>query len=331
MPHFRGAMSLWVAALICLLAVSILIGWRWTERYARQAEREFPPLGKFVMVQGLRIHYVERGPTLPASAAQGNLPTIVLLHGAFSALQDFTATIFDELAQSHRVIALDRPGHGYSERDPAWVGSPQAQAALLRSALAALGIDRATVVGFSYGGTVAMAYAQQFPGATAALVLLAGPTHPWPDPIEPEYFISLWPVIGPLIVHTLVAPLGSARSSKGVAGAFYPLPVAPGFSASPFPLALRPASFAANAQDMRLLKDAVREMSPHYPELQPPVTIVHGTLDHVVGIKTHSDKLKAQLPGVRLIPIPGAGHQIMYTHPRIVIDAILEASPTAPH
>ena len=312
------------------ILTATLAGWLFTERFARKAEREFPPLGKFVMVDGRRIHYVERGPSHPAADSQyAGPPPIVLLHGAFSALQDFSATILDELAKSHRVFAVDRPGHGYSERDPAWESSPQAQAAVIRASLAAIGVQRAVMVGFSYGGTVALAHALRYPGATTALVLLAGPSHPWPDPIDPEYYISTWPVVGSWIVRTLVAPLGTALARKGVMGAFYPLPVAPGFVASPFPLALRPASFEANSQDMRLLKDAVREMSPHYPELKPPVTIVHGTLDHVVGIKTHSDKLRVQLPSLELIPISGAGHQIMYTHPWIVIDAILRASAGA--
>jgi pimeloyl-ACP methyl ester carboxylesterase len=158
----------------------------WTRLLTLRAERDFPPLGRYVAVQGVRLHYVERG---PAVDSPGAVP-IVLIHGAFSALQDFSVTVLDDLAKTHRVLAFDRPGHGYSERPgPPWVGTPDLHAALIHEAVASLGVTHPLVVGFSWGGTVALAYALKHPNDTAGLVMLAAPSHPWPAPIEREYFI----------------------------------------------------------------------------------------------------------------------------------------------
>lgn len=288
----------------------------WTRMLIRRAEREFPPLGQFVAVNGIQLHVLARGD--PRGA-----PPIVLLHGAFSALQDFSATIIDELAKTHRTLAIDRPGHGYSSRPAApWVGTPAAQAELVHEALAVLGMKRPLFVGFSWGGAVALAHALRYPEQTAGLVLLASPTHPWPAPIEREYFLPTWPVIGPLLVHTIVAPIGRILAASGVERAFYPCPVSPRFVASPYPLATRPASFAANAEDLRVLKEELRDMVKHYGELRLPVALVHGTDDHTVGLRTHSERLHAQVPGTELIRIAGAGHQLLYTHPRVVLETI---------
>jgi pimeloyl-ACP methyl ester carboxylesterase len=315
-----GFATLVIGLLVALAAAGALS----TLWLTRRAERRFPPTGTYVSVRGIRLHYLDLGPTAlqPSLPSGGAALPIVLLHGAFSALQDYSATILPELAKSHRVLAFDRPGQGYSGRDATTMGTPQGQADTIREALAALDVSRAVMVGFSYGGAVALAHAVRHREATAALILLAAPTHPWPGPIDTEYFVPTWPVLGPLLLHTLVMPLGTMLTSRGTAAAFYPLPIASGFAASPVPLALRPGSYAANAQDIRELKPALREMSSDYGTLRLPITIVHGAEDHTVGLKTHSDKLKAQLPAVDLIPLPGAGHQLLYTHPAVVLDAI---------
>lgn len=319
LTHLRGRIM--AIAIFSLTALALAFGGlgAWTWVLGRRAERSFPPLGQLVAVQDIRLHYVEQGPAGDPSAT---VP-IVLVHGAFGALQDFTATILDDLARSHRVIAFDRPGHGHSERPaPPWVGTPAAQAALIHEALVALGVNRPLVVGFSWGGTVALSYALQFPGETGALVLLASPSYPWPDPIERKYFIPTWPLLGPLLVHTIVAPVGQLLSMRGVAHAFYPLPVSPAFARSPYPLATRPGSFAANAEDMRLLKDAVRDMSARYGELTLPMALIHGDRDRTVRLKTHSAPFHANVPASELAVVPGAGHQLLYTHPHLVLEVI---------
>ena len=74
---------------------------------ARKAERDHPPTGRFVTVDGVKLHYIDRG--------EG--PPVVLLHGNVVTAEDFrTSGVLELLARRHRVIAFDRPGFGYSDR-----------------------------------------------------------------------------------------------------------------------------------------------------------------------------------------------------------------------
>ncbi len=99
---------------------------RFVTRSARETERAHPPAGRFVVVQGVKLHYIERGSDSP----------IVLLHGNGVNAQDWDVSgVLDGLASDHRVIAFDRPGFGYSERPRNVDWTPVQQAELLHLAL----------------------------------------------------------------------------------------------------------------------------------------------------------------------------------------------------
>jgi len=104
-------------------------------------------------------------------AQAGSGPLLLLIHGIASTYESWREVI-GPLAQRHTVIAPDLPGHGSSE--PAGGDySLGALAAGLRDLLIALGHDRATLVGHSLGGGVAMQLAYQFPEITERLVLVS--------------------------------------------------------------------------------------------------------------------------------------------------------------
>jgi pimeloyl-ACP methyl ester carboxylesterase len=97
-------------------------------------------------VNGLRLHYVERGSGAP----------LVLLHGNGSMIQDFESSgLIDLAAKNYRVIVFDRPGFGHSDRPRNVVWTPAAQAELVNSALDRLGVSHAIVLGHSWGASVA--------------------------------------------------------------------------------------------------------------------------------------------------------------------------------
>ncbi|MBV0893568.1 alpha/beta hydrolase, partial [Paracoccus sp. Z118] len=143
--------------LITLAAVNHLL--------ARKAERDNPPAGSFLNVNGVRLHYLERGNGAP----------LVLLHGNGSMIQDFeTSGLIELAARKYRVIVLDRPGYGHSERPRDRIWTAEAQADLIHDALAQLGIARATVLGHSWGCLVAVALARKYPDLVGGLVLASG-------------------------------------------------------------------------------------------------------------------------------------------------------------
>jgi len=140
-----------------------LIGLKlYTDHHVRRAEARYPPLGEFVTVAGVDLHYVE----------QGSGPPVILIHGDGGSVYDWTMSIFARVAQDYRAIAFDRPGLGYSER-PVDGASPFVQARLIHEAAEALGAEKPILVGHSRGGNVALAYGLSYPDAIAGVVTLA--------------------------------------------------------------------------------------------------------------------------------------------------------------
>ncbi len=307
----RGrARKLGVAAALGAAGV-LAAGWIATRAIAARAERDFPREGRLLTVEGLRQHVLERGSGEP----------IVFVHGAFGALGDFTATVVDELASRHRCVLWDRPGHGYSERSGA-IDDPGDQARVLVDLVRALELDRPLLVGFSYGGAVVLAAALLAQDEFRGLVLINAPSHPWPDPLELEYRVAGIPVFGPLLSETWVAPVGALLLQGGVERAFAPLSVPRAFERSPVSLALRPASYRANAEDRRTLKPFLAGASARYAKLRLPITCLVASGDRVVSPTLHGPRLRASAEEVELVEVPGAGHQLLYTHPELVVAAV---------
>jgi pimeloyl-ACP methyl ester carboxylesterase len=173
----------------------------WNAYRTQKVEHEHPPNGQFLTINGIRLHYLEKGAGQP----------VVLLHGNVVTAEDFELSgLLDLLAVRHRAIAFDRPGFGYSERPrgAAWPATRQAD--LLRQALAALGIQRPILVGHSWGTLVALALALRHQGAVGGLVLLSGYYHPTLRADVPLFSLPAIPVLGDLIRHTAGPLLGAA-------------------------------------------------------------------------------------------------------------------------
>jgi pimeloyl-ACP methyl ester carboxylesterase len=118
-----------------------------------------------ITLHGRRVAFLEAG-------ADGGGPVVVLLHGLASSSQTWS-TVLPQLGRHAHVIAPDLLGHGHSDKPRSGDYSLGAYAAGLRDLLVTLELDRATVVGHSFGGGVAMQFAYQFPELAERLVLVA--------------------------------------------------------------------------------------------------------------------------------------------------------------
>ena len=277
-------------------------------------ERQHPPAGRFIDVEGGRLHVLELG------AQNGGVP-LVLLHGASGNLHDMRLGLGERLARSHRVILIDRPGHGWSGRPGGDEdASPARQAALIAQVLDTLDIKRAIVIGHSFAGAIVTAFALDFPDRVAGLVLLAPVTHPWPGGIAWFYTLASTPVIGPLFARTIVLPMAFPFLQAAAATVFAPQPMPQDYvSGSALSLLLRPSAFVANARDVARLKESVTRQSPRYAQIKAPTVIITGDRDTIVSPDIHSRALAVTLPHAKLIVLPGVGHAVQHIATDLVI------------
>lgn len=283
---------------------------------ARRTEQRHPARGRFVEVDGVRIHYLEQGQGSP----------IVLIHGNGVMAEDYRLSgLLDRLAEQHRVVAFDRPGFGYSERPRSKVWTAHAQSELLFEAMRLLGIVRPVVVGHSWGTLVTMTMALDHAPELAGIVLMSGYYFPTPRLDVVTSSGPAIPVLGDAMRYTVSPLLGWLIAPLVFKQVFAPSPVTANFKAG-FPVALtvRPSQIRASAGDTALMIPDAAKTAGRHQELVLPVLIIAGTDDKIVSFAHQSEQLAAQIPGSELHAVAGAGHMIHHTAPQEVAAAIEE-------
>jgi pimeloyl-ACP methyl ester carboxylesterase len=271
-------------------------------------ERAHPPRGRFIDINGLRQHVVEIGAT---AGAKDSAPPIVLIHGAGCNLEDMRLSFGERLAARHRVILIDRAGLGWSARAGRRGSLPAYQAAILRDLLDRLGVGRAVVVGHSWGGALAAAFALDHPQRVAGLVLLAPPLYPFFRGTTWLYAVFATPIFGWIYANTLALPLGAPFIGLAMASAFLPqLPPRGYIKRTGAMLLLRPAIFLANARDVADLKSALETQAARYGAIAAPTTIMAGNRDLIVPPQQHAIACAAAVPNSKLVVLPGIGHML---------------------
>jgi pimeloyl-ACP methyl ester carboxylesterase len=300
--------------LMAVLAAGSIVG-------ARRIAQAYPPAGRFVEVGGARLHVVDIDERTQPSDDD---PPVVLLHGASGNLEDMRLALADRLKQRHRIILLDRPGHGWSERE-ADDASPARQAAMIAEALERLDVGRAVVVAHSFAGSVATALALEDPGRVAGLVLVAPVLYPWSTGIAWYYSLASTPIVGPLFAHTFAVPVGSLLMRPVAAAVFAPQEAPADYvERTGIALVLRPENFLANARDVAGLHAFVTRQAPRYATIKAPTVIITGDRDTVVSPDIHARALAAKLPRSKLIVLEGVGHMPHHVAPDQIVSAIDE-------
>jgi pimeloyl-ACP methyl ester carboxylesterase len=304
-------MSLVVVALA--LAMLALI----TQAGVIAVQRAYPAQGRMIEVAGAALHVLDIGPRDATS------PPIVMLHGASSNLETMRRPLGDLLAKHHRVILIDRPGHGWSPRARLSDSTPAIQGRMIDEALEKLGIGSAIFVVHSWAGALGARMALDHPDRVAGLVMLAPVAYPWRGGVGWYNKLVTTPMIGPLLATTITLPLGYFLTYSGARNVFAPQTMPDGFvETSATPLLLRPREFLANAWDLVTLKAAVIEQAPRYATIKAPVVVIAGDADKTVWPTIHSQPFAAIVPNAKLILLPGVGHMVMYAESDLVMHEI---------
>ena len=259
------------------------------------------PDSRFVTINGVDVHYKEMG--------QGET-TFILLHGFGASLFSWRE-VMDDFAARGRVVAYDRPAFGLTSRPMPgeWKGespySMNANVELLSALMDALGVDRATLVGNSAGGTVSVAFALKYPDRVESLILvdpaLGGGGGRFPQWALPLLATPQMRHVGPLLVRS-IADSGNDTirlawhnpalvTEDIVAGYRKPL------TAKNWDRALYEFTIASRAMAWK----------DRFAELTMPVIVITGDDDRIVPTE-QSIQVSKEIPGAQLAVLKDCGH-----------------------
>jgi pimeloyl-ACP methyl ester carboxylesterase len=271
---------------------------------AQGAEVARKPPGQFVTVDGLPVHVIVRGRGRP----------VVLVHGNGTMAEDFAICgLIDRLAARYRVIAIDRPGFGYTGRPRHRIWTAQAQAMLLHRVLEQLGVERPLLVGHSWGTIVALALAADGRRPLRGLVLLSGSYFPGHRTDAALIAPLAVPGLGDAMRAMVPAKVSASLTGQSFRQVFWPQPVPARFTARfPIEIAAAATQLRAVSEDAASMNSAVTGLQRRYAGLTLPVSILAGDPDAIVKASEHSVRLHTTIPGSTLRLLPGLGHMIHY-------------------
>ena len=168
---------------LCRLILG-LIAWAHDARLRAKLMSGLPPAGSFIETHGATLHYLSKN-----TQAGKDKPVFVLIHGSSANAHDMMVALGDELAAHGAVLSFDRPGIGRSKnkKSDKEMSDPRAQAREIHQAVRAMGYEMPVIIGQSWGGSTALAYAQVLGEEIAASVMLA-----------PRLFRGTALIIGPI-------------------------------------------------------------------------------------------------------------------------------------
>lgn len=288
--------------------------------HGKRAEQQVPPDGKFLDVDGARLHYLDIG--------EG--PAIVMIHGLGGQLRNFTYALSERLP-GHRLVIIDRPRSGYSTVPAGVEPGLKDQADAIAKAIDALGLKRPLLVGHSLGGAISLSLALDHPGLVSALALIAPLTQPQTE--VPAAFRGLAAggaskVSRALVANLVAVPVGSLTRKRAQAMVFAPEPVPDDFSVrGGGALALRPGNVYAAIFEMQAAADEMQGIAARYGELQLPVSILYAREDAILDYKRNGEQTVGAITGARL-ELTDGGHMLPVTQPELTA-AFIQRARTA--
>ena len=294
--------------LILIIALIVVGPVVFAANTARKVEAAVPPRGQFIDIDGQRLHYVDTG---------GSGPAIVMIHGLGGTLWNYTYALVDKLSGEFRVIAVDRPGAGYSVRPGDAPANLVAQAGTLAKFIRALGLKRPLLVGHSLGGGLSLAIALDHPDCAGGLALIAPFTQAQDD--VPEAFKGLVvnsPAVRRIIAWTLAIPMAIRNAPELLKIVFGPDAVPADFATRGAGLlSLRPKSFYNASSDLAAANDDMPDMMKRYGGLTIPLGMLFAKGDRILDYRRQGEAMKQQCPALDLVLLDEHGHMLPVTAP----------------
>ncbi|WP_138423052.1 alpha/beta fold hydrolase [Maritimibacter alexandrii] len=286
-----------------------------TRVLAAQAEAAVPPVGKFLTMSTGRLHYTDTG---------GDGRPVILIHGLGGQLRSLTMTLAEPLSHDFRVIALDRPGMGYSDRPESASARIDDQAGYVEELIDALGLEKPILMGHSLGGAISCATALRAPDKIGGLALIAPLLRP--SEMQAKSFAALGitnPRMRRLVAHTVAVPTSAKNADLTRTEIFGPDPIPDGYTVKGGGLlSLRPKSFINTSRDYCAVGEVIVKQWKRYDEITCPVRVLYGTEDRILDYRKQGVEMADRYPHFQLDLIEGAGHMLPLTQVDRTVETI---------
>lgn len=313
-----------VASLTILFLV--LAAWGHDALLRRRIKRALPFQGQFIETPHAHLH------VLSAAQNKSSDTAFVLIHGSSSSSYDMHLAWAEKLSAYGTVLSFDRPGIGLSRLKTSWrnglkkasyaMSHPGAQADEVHHAVSQMGFRKIVVIGHSWGGSVAMAYAQRHGKEIAGAVIVAAPLYPWEGGSAWYNYLVTAPFIGRIFAHLMLTKYALPQLQKNVQATAYPEAISDTYvSDASLALILFPAPFITNAIYAIGLKDHLAEMQKAYDEFDTPLILIGGDRDQTVFTKRNSHLFQQAYPASEMIYLRQVGHMLHHTQADIIVDA----------
>jgi pimeloyl-ACP methyl ester carboxylesterase len=270
-----------------------------------------PKDARFVDVDGVRVRYLDTNGSDTTSKPQeprrehdepaalvAEKPTVVLVHGFASAIEAWTPVI-PVLSKTHRVVALDLKGFGWTDR-PEGDYSPDAQARIVLKLLELRGIQKTALVAHSWGSSVALAAALAAPERFTKLAFYDAWVYE--DQLPTFFHWARADGVGEMLFGLYY----KERSDEKMALAFFDKRFVTERLVEDVNAALeRPGTVAAALAAVRGQRYA--EIETKYRTIDKPTLLLWGREDLVTPLK-YGERLARELPNAKLVVYPRCGH-----------------------
>ncbi len=267
-------------------------------------------VSEFVEVEGLRLHYLAAGSGRP----------VVLLHG-WPTSSFLWRNIAPRIAEGNRVIALDLPGFGRSDKPLDASYSFRFHTRILDGFFEAMGIDRLGLAVHDLGGPVGLYWASKNPERVEKLALLNTLVYPelsWAAAV----FVTACKIPG---IRSLLASRAGLKFSMRT-GIEDPANLTEEMLEGVLePFATAEARTALLKAGCGLHPDGLRDIARALPSFKVPVLIIYGENDRILpDVATTMERVKRDLPQAQVTSLPGCGHFLQEERPGEIGDALAE-------
>lgn len=274
--------------------------------------------GKHINVDGvkLRVQQIGEGPDL------------LFLHGSIGSLEDFETVV--PLLKGYRITSFDRIGHGYSAMPPV-KANIENNARYASALIKTLKLKDVTVIGHSYGGSIALKMAINNDPNIKSLVLIAPAAYSL-TPARKIEFLLARPVIGLGMIRILHGSIAENMLRNGLLTSLQPnLNVMPsGFVDARIQMWNNPGVLFTRTQQTDDVTDELNVMQKHYKNIKLPISILLGEKEAHTDIAQGCKLLAEQLTNGNLIEVPEAGHYLQYKDPLQVSKVIKQQTDRRP-